>query len=158
MRTAVLEASGLTRVFGTRTAVHDLSLSVGAGEVLVLLLEGYNDINTTAWMSAINPAAAAIESMSREARGRGARVFIASLTPPRAGGRNSLQPEAVTALNSRLRTIASGESAVFVDLYQALVSNVTLYIGVDGLHPTEIGYQRIAETFFASIQANLENR
>ena len=37
-------------------------------------------------------------------------------------------------------------------------SNVTLYIGVDGLHPTEVGYQRIAETFFTAIQASLENR
>jgi lysophospholipase L1-like esterase len=45
-----------------------------------------------------------------------------------------------------------------VDLYQALVSNVTLYIGVDGLHPTEVGYQRIAEMFFAAVQASLENR
>ena len=45
---------------------------------------------------------------------------------------------------------------VFVDLYQALVGNVTLYIGTDGLHPTEIGYQKIAETFFNSIQATLQ--
>ena len=72
------------------------------------------------------------------------------------------QPEAnynqVSSLNTRLRAIATGENAVFVDLYQALVGNITLYIGVDGLHPTEVGYQRIAETFFSSIQVNLENR
>jgi ABC-2 type transport system ATP-binding protein len=37
MSTAVVETTGLTRVFESRTAVHDLSLSVGAGEVLALL-------------------------------------------------------------------------------------------------------------------------
>ena len=37
MSTAVVETSGLTRVFGTRAAVDDVSLSLGAGEVLALL-------------------------------------------------------------------------------------------------------------------------
>lgn len=124
---------------------------------VVLLLEGYNDLSLLG-AAGVSQAAAAIEAMSREARGRGARVFIASLTPPRSGGRNTLPADQVTNLNARLRSIATGEGAVFVDLYQALVGNVTLYIGVDGLHPTEIGYQRMAETFFSAIQATLENR
>lgn len=124
---------------------------------VVLLLEGYNDLSLFG-SAGVNQAATAIETMAREARGRGARVFIASLTPPRAGGRNALPADVVSSLNNRLRAIAAGEGAVFVDLYQALVGNVSLYIGVDGLHPTEIGYQRIAETFFTAIQANLENR
>ena len=124
---------------------------------VVLLLEGYNDLSLLG-AAGITPAAAAIETMARDARTRGARVFIASLTPPRAGGRNTLPADVVTAFNTRLRSVALGEGAVFVDLYQALVGNVTLYIGVDGLHPTEVGYQRIAETFFAAVQATLENR
>jgi lysophospholipase L1-like esterase len=123
---------------------------------VVLLLEGYNDLALFG-SAGISQAATAIEAMSREARGRGARVYIASLTPPRSGGRNTLPADQVTALNSRLRTIAVGENAVFVDLYQALVGNVALYIGIDGLHPTEVGYQRIAETFFNAIQATLQN-
>jgi lysophospholipase L1-like esterase len=123
---------------------------------VVLLLEGYNDLSLFG-AAGVNQAAVALETMSREARGRGARVFIASLTPPRSGGRNTLPAEHVSSLNARLRTIAGGEGAVFVDLYQALVSNVTLYIGVDGLHPTEVGYQKIAETFFSAIQATLQN-
>lgn len=124
---------------------------------VVLLLEGYNDLSLLG-SAGVNPVATAIETMARDARTRGVRVFIASLTPPRSGGRNTLPAGIVTNLNARLRTIAMGEGAVFVDLYQALVSNITLYIGVDGLHPTEVGYQRMAETFFAAIQANLENR
>jgi lysophospholipase L1-like esterase len=123
---------------------------------VVLLLEGYNDLALFG-ASGINQAAGAIEAMSREARGRGARVFIATLTPPRSGGRNALPADQVTNLNGRLRAIATGEGAVFVDLYQALVANVSLYIGVDGLHPTEVGYQKIAETFFTAIRSTLEN-
>jgi lysophospholipase L1-like esterase len=124
---------------------------------VVLLLEGYNDLSLLG-AAGVNQAAAAIETMARDARTRGARVFIASLTPPRGGGRNTLPADVVTNFNTRMRSIATGEGAVFVDLYQALVGNITLYIGVDGLHPTEVGYQRIAETFFAAVQATLENR
>ena len=37
MQAPAVEASGLTRVFDARTAVHDLSLAVSAGEVVALL-------------------------------------------------------------------------------------------------------------------------
>ncbi len=37
-----------------------------------------------------------------------------------------------------------------------LLPEVAAVIGIDGLHPTEAGYRRIAEIFFAAIQANLE--
>ena len=61
-------------------------------------------------------------------------------------------------MNDRIRTTAAGEGAVLVDLYSALATDVTRYIGLDGLHPTEAGYQRIAETFDAAVRANLEVR
>jgi lysophospholipase L1-like esterase len=31
-------------------------------------------------------------------------------------------------------------------------------IGIDGLHPTEAGYRRVAELYFNSIRANFETR
>ena len=147
-------------VSGERATVGALRFPTVMAQVrpeVVLLLEGYNDLSVLG-AAGVQPAATAIESMARDARGRGARVFIASLTPPRGGGRNTLPADVVSSLNARLRAVAAGENAVFVDLYGALVSNVTLYIGTDGLHPTEIGYQRIAETFFNAIQAALESR
>ena len=54
--------------------------------------------------------------------------------------------------------MASREGAVLVDLYAAMLPDVQRYIGVDGLHPNEAGYTRIAELFFQAIQANLEVR
>ena len=123
---------------------------------VVLLLDGYNDLNNFG-SSAVSSAAAAVEAMAKDARNRGARVYIASLTPPRAGGRNAIPASTIATYNDRMRAIAAGENAVFVDLYQALVSNVTTFVGIDGLHLTEVGYQKVAETFFASIQATLQN-
>ena len=120
---------------------------------VVLLLEGYNDpLSANRGMS---DAAAAMESMAKEARFRGARVFLASLTPSRAGV-SAIPTGVLTAYNDRLRSVAAGENAVFVDLYAALASNVSVYIGPDGLHPTEAGYRQMAEAFFAAIRADLE--
>jgi lysophospholipase L1-like esterase len=122
---------------------------------VVFLLEGLNDINQFG-PSFLSRGVAAVETMAKEARGRGARVFIASLPPPRPGGVNSINPMHIVDFNVRLRSMAMGETAVYVDLHSALSTNVTTYIGVDGLHPTEAGYRRIAEEFFAAVRANVE--
>ncbi len=124
---------------------------------VVLIVEGYNDLNTYG-TSFISRAVSAIETMAKEGRGRGARVLIGSLTPPRPGGRNSITTFDVTEFNIRLRNMTLGEGAVYVDLYTPLLGNVTTYIGTDGLHPTEAGYRRIAEEFFTAIRATLESR
>jgi len=122
---------------------------------VVLLLDGYNDLSGLG-SSALSSASAAVDTMARQARLGGSRVYIATLTPPRAGGRNTLPVSLVTSYNDRMRTIAASQGLPVVDLYSALVGNVTLYIGVDGLHPTEVGYQKIAEAFFNAIVATLE--
>ncbi|MEW6322407.1 MAG: GDSL-type esterase/lipase family protein [Acidobacteriota bacterium] len=118
----------------------------------VLLLHRANDLSALGPV----PTSRGLEEMAREARFRGARVFLATLPPPRAGGRNALPVSSVVALNDRLRVIALGEQAALVDLYAALASNITTYIGTDGLHPTEAGYRRMAEAFFEAIQRTLE--
>jgi len=55
-----------------------------------------------------------------------------------------------------LQQMALAEQAVYVDLYNALLAEANTVIGVDGLHPTEVGYKRMADVFFAAIQAHLE--
>jgi lysophospholipase L1-like esterase len=121
---------------------------------VVLLLEGYND--PLQFSSGMSAAVAAIDTMAKDARFRGCRVFIASLTPGRPGASHAIPASLITSYNSRLRTVAAGEQAVFVDLYEALGSDVNTYIGIDGLHPTEAGYRRMADAFFAAIRADLE--
>ena len=41
----------------------------------------------------------------------------------------------------------------YVDLYNPMLADAATLIGSDGLHPTEAGYRRIADLFFAAIRA-----
>ena len=123
-------------------------------EVLLMLM-GYNDLGS---FSSAAAAYRAVEQMIKEARLRGARVFLATLTPSIPGRQRSSPEPILVAYNDALRTLAAGENAVLVDLYQAALPNVEAWIGVDGLHPTEAGYAKIADTFYSAIRADLEAR
>ena len=121
----------------------------------VLLLEGANELRTFGTPGA-QQAWRAIDLMAKEIRGRGARAFLATLPPSRATGPKAIPNAQIQALNALIAITARGEGAVLVDLYAALAADIPRYIGVDGLHPTEAGYQKIAETFFAAIRAEFE--
>lgn len=121
---------------------------------VLLLLEGVNNIRNVP----TSELASEYGSMIRIAQRRGATVLPALLTPiseEREGGRPGTQA-AIRALNEEIRRISldtgCGEP---VDLYTAFVENPGL-LGVDGLHPTEAGYVRIAELFQAAIEARWE--
>lgn len=125
------------------------------GPNALLLMHGYNDIGNPSVLSA---TAAAVAEMAAEARNRGVRVFIANLAPSRATGSSARPSSSVTGFNERLLAVIRGEGATLVDIYGALLPAVDTYIGIDGLHPNEAGYRKIAETFLATIQATLEVR
>jgi lysophospholipase L1-like esterase len=135
------------------------TLNAEAPQVL-LLQEGAND------MTGGRPPIAAIvndfRAMVRDAQGRGIRVFIGTLLPQREGacrgydfcdGVNDIVPT-----NAALRTMAAAEGAVVVDLHQEFVSQTNTLLDLDGLHPNEAGYRKIAEMFFAAIRERLEAR
>jgi lysophospholipase L1-like esterase len=122
---------------------------------VVLLMEGTNELGALG-TPGVARASRAIDTMAREVRNRGARLFLATVPPTRATGANTIPPSLINALNATIRTTARGENAVLVDIHGAISADVNRYIGADGLHPTEAGYQRIAETFFAAIRGELE--
>jgi lysophospholipase L1-like esterase len=124
---------------------------------VVLLLEGMNDLLALG-APGVPRAARAIDLMAKEIRGRGARAFLATLPPTRPTVPQAVPLELVQALNTQIRSTALGEGAILVDVYGAIASDVARYIGTDGIHPTEAGYARIADTFFAAIRAELESR
>ena len=124
---------------------------------VVLLMEGSNDI-ARGEDGAASAAASEIRNMAAEARLRGMRVFIATVAPGKPGGSKTIQPILLVDYANRMRAVANGEGAVLVDVYQALLTDVFTYMGGDGLHPNEAGYNRIAQEFFNAIQATLEIR
>jgi lysophospholipase L1-like esterase len=125
---------------------------------VVVLHEGYNDyLRAESGAIGIANIDAGIRELAGEARRRGARVFICTLAPNRPD-RIQIPTSALLEINERLRTIARNEGAVLVDLYSALRLDINGNISIDGLHLTPLGYQRVAETVFAAIRADLEIR
>jgi lysophospholipase L1-like esterase len=118
----------------------------------VILMHGVNGIDL------IGPdiSTEAIRSMVLKARASGARSLVGSMLPTIAGRQRSQNPANLVAYNSKLQQMAAQEGLPFVDLYNVLLPDVQNVIGIDGLHPTEAGYRRIAELYFNSVRANFE--
>jgi lysophospholipase L1-like esterase len=131
----------------------ELAFNQAAPEA-VLLLEGTNDLIGAQDPGTIASAVDALRHMIVYARGRGALTFIATL-PPMNGQLFNLRDAAVAVpiLNNRIREMARAESAVVVDLENAIPLSL---IGADGKHPTPQGYQKMADTFYEAITASLE--
>lgn len=124
---------------------------------VVLLMEGLNDLAALG-SRGVPSAWRGIDTMAKEIRNRGARAFLATLPPPRPSGVKAVPINLVQTLNANIRDTARGEGAVLVDVFSALSVDVNRYISFDGLHPTEAGYQKIAETFYDAIRLDLEVR
>lgn len=125
---------------------------------VVLLLAGANDLEAQPNSLGLNNATFGLQTMVRTARATGAAVFVATLPPSRPGGRLSLPPSLVQSVNDIIRAGAPVEGATLVDLHAAMAPDATTLIGIDGLHPTEAGYQRMAATFFTAIRTAFEGR
>jgi lysophospholipase L1-like esterase len=122
---------------------------------VVLIMDGYNDLSTGG-EAAIAPAIQAITAIAKDARFRGARVFMATLSPPPVGVNRGISNTTIVRFNDELRAAARGEVAVLVDVYAALAPDANRYNSADGRHLSVEGYRKVAETFFAAIQAELE--
>ena len=125
---------------------------------VLLLMDGANDLGDRDSRVA-QQALGAVRSMVQAAKGRGLKVFLATLPPQNPNGccpNRGLAWSLVEPYNDGLRGIAASENISLVDVYQAFHGDNTTLIDFDGLHPTPAGYQVIADTFFKSIKQNLE--
>jgi len=133
-------------------------LAAHAADV-VLLLEGINDIHGSIGEPSIAPALQALAAMIDEARGRSARVMVATLPPAVPGALKPGTVALIAEFNAQLASVASAHGATLVDVNAALAADVPDWIGPDGLHPTAAGYQRLAQAFFdALVTAFRESR
>ena len=122
---------------------------------VVMLFEGINDLNTSR-NAAIPVVVNALRSMVRTTRGLGMTPLVATFLPQRRGGQRAFAVDTIVPANDQVRAMAAAEGAGLVDLYEAFGGNIDTLIGSDGLHPTEAGYQKIAETFFGVIRSRFE--
>lgn len=122
---------------------------------VVIILEGSNDLYRGQGASAVAEAEGGVSELASEARNRGARVFICAL-PPTKPGRRNIPLSTIVATNDRLRVVARGEGAYFIDTLTPLLADLDGNVDSDGLHLTPLGYKRLADVVFAAIKADLE--
>jgi lysophospholipase L1-like esterase len=123
---------------------------------VMLLMEGSNDLTLQRGL-AIQRALPALEKMVTDAQDRGVKVCLATIPPQRAGGSRDQVAGLIPAFNDEIRAMAMRRNAVLVDVYAAVIQDMSL-IGNDDLHPTGRGYTVIAETFFTAIRGAFEER
>ena len=120
---------------------------------VVLLMEGANGL------PGVGPdiSTGIMRIMVQKAKEGGARVFVGSMIPQVAGRPRATTPVSeLLNYNNTLQTMATQENVTYVDLYNPMLPDAATLIGSDGLHPTEAGYRKIADLFFAAIRAQLE--
>jgi lysophospholipase L1-like esterase len=122
---------------------------------LLVLMEGANDLLSIfippvpeSPNAVIRGAVDAMEDMVREAMARRMEVIVVNLPPQRESGPRGAAAKYVGQYNSMLQQMAAKKGARFVDLHSQFDLSL---IGVDGLHPTEAGYERVAEVIRTAI-------
>lgn len=120
---------------------------------VVLLMEGVNGLPQ------VGPdiSTGVMRIMVQEAKNGRARVFVGSMIPQLPSRpRGNTPVSELLAYNSVLQIMCTQEGVTYVDLYNAMLADAATLIGSDGLHPTEAGYRRIADLFFAAIKNELQ--
>ena len=132
---------------------------IAAAHDLVIILEGVND---TAMDRPLGETVGALRAMVDTARAAGKRVILSTLTPvieDVLSGAYRVDPAKVAVLNGAIRalasTYASDPNVVLVDMFAAFPpALLTTYLSPDGLHPSDAGYEFMAQVFFDAIAAH----
>jgi lysophospholipase L1-like esterase len=120
---------------------------------VLLLMEGTNDLLDGS--RGADTAIGNLRLMIGIARALGVQVALATIPPQRPNGLRNRGAVAalIPGFNDRIRALAASEGVVLVDVYA--VMNLSM-IGVDDLHPTVMGFNVIADTFYEAIVKNFE--
>jgi len=124
----------------------------------LLLQEGVNNINADL-PSSIPNVINGLTQLIHQAKAAGVPVMVGTLLPERPISEGSCRgraPDLIAPANDQIRALVQNEGEVLVDLYAAFGGVPGDLIGVDGLHPSQAGYEKMAQTFFDEIQKRLE--
>jgi lysophospholipase L1-like esterase len=120
----------------------------------VLLLEGINDLSNG---NGVSRTVAGVAQLINGATSLGVPVVVATMYPtyrvvsPEGSVRDNGASD-VPAFNAALRQLVAGRLNVFlVDLEPAM--NNRSYVGNDGIHLTDAGFEVMASRFLAAIEA-----
>lgn len=124
-----------------------------SGAEVVLLQDGVNNLNFVG----PDTSTGLMRIMVQQAKTGGAKVYVGSMIPTVPGRpRATIAPAALVTYNNVLQLMCTQEGVTYVDLYNPMLTDAATLIGSDGLHPTEVGYRRIADLFFAAVKRDLE--
>jgi len=169
--TLVNRGHGGDRIEKTRDDIHGFMLTDRPGAVLIL--GGFNNLtspcsvgraNTTACGDAISDVAFGVRDCIREVKEANVGVkyiFASTLTPPGAFvpgpgiSDHRIDGDAIARANTKIKQMVALEGAILVDPYPAFIGHESEFVSVDGLHLQPAGYQKLADTFFASIMSNV---
>lgn len=154
-QTPVIQNEGVGGEYTTEGLPRLRPLLVQFHPEVLLLMEGTNDLldlNRGADAAIVN-----LRQMIAVAKSLNVQVALATIPPQRAGGlrRRDAVAAIIPGFNDRIRSLASSEGVVLVDVYAGMKDNISL-IGVDDLHPTELGYSVIADVFFDALKRAYE--
>ena len=136
----------------------------------VLLLSGYNNLTahckggkagTPECNQAIDDVGHGVRDCIRRVKEANVGVkftFVSTLTPPGASGSNRIEEQVIQDANGKIRQSIAIEGATLVDSYSAFVGHESDYVGPDGLHLSQAGYQALADEFFAAIQKKVPQK
>src|SRR4029453_7058816 len=99
-------------------------------------MESTKDIN--GGVAGQNRAIDALTEMIRLSKARGVVVFLATIPPQRPGAARSFTQPQVAGFNDSVRALAQRESVTLVDIYAAMIGDLSL-IGPDDLPPNKPG-------------------
>lgn len=123
---------------------------------VVIIIEGANDI-PAGEDGAASSAANEVRIMTDLAQRRGISVFVGTPVPGKPGSKQ-INPFLLEDYAGRMRVVAAQQGATLIDFYALMKPEADRLIGIDGLHPNELGYTRMADIVFQAIQARFEVR
>ena len=148
LQTPVVWNEGVGGEFTSQGLVRLRPLLLQFRPDVLLLMEGTNDLLDGS--RGADTAIVNLRQMIGIAKSLNIQVALATIPPQRPNGLRNRGAVAalIPGFNDRIRALAASESVVLVDVYAGM--NLSM-IGVDDLHPTELGFSAIADVFYQAV-------